>query len=242
MNYAKASMTFEERTAEVFEFLYSPVDGLLRRFTSPEYLTADRQRTEINDMVTDINSEIPSGVEPPELRLILQKIGTHVRKKHNGRAWPTIKVLCDGVKFALRDTDVKEGTADEGQVVQFLKDWFEQFKGPMPSIARADRTDVMIEHNVFNAREARFWGFPLSDKAREAAKDQPPSKAEWSRHVRVMAKLRGIDERTAEAQILEEKREIAERRSLADVVKSSEPPRYQSQNQTQQNINKAGDV
>jgi hypothetical protein len=94
-------MNYDQRTAAIFQFLFNEADGLLRRYTAPESLSADRRRAEINDMVEDVNSEIPNGVTPERLHGILRDMAQFVRKEHGGRGWPTIKTLVRGVRAAL---------------------------------------------------------------------------------------------------------------------------------------------
>lgn len=94
-------MNYEQRTAAIFHLLYNDGDGLLRRYTAPESLSADRRRAEINDMVEDMNSEIPNGVTPERLQGILRDAAQFVRKEHGGRGWPTIKTLVRGVRASV---------------------------------------------------------------------------------------------------------------------------------------------
>lgn len=213
-------MNFEQRTAEIFEFLYNPQAGLLRSYTAPEHLSQDRQRTEINNMVEDMNSEIPSDVNEGTLNLILERTARHVRKKHAGRSWPTIRTLCAAIKAACDEGFSQDDQGGEDRAIDMLQEWFERTGRCFSALAREDRTEALIKRGLFNAREARFRGFPLSPDRKAEVKDQAPSKAEWSHHVATMANLWGCSTNEAEARLLQEKRQRIEFKepNLADLV------------------------
>jgi hypothetical protein len=101
-------MTPEQRKRMIFESLYSDQTGLLRRYTAPEHLSAERQRAEIMYMVDDLAEELPDLPEA-ELAALLEAMHSHVRRNSHGRMWPTISDL---VKASRKVAGL--GTSDAG--------------------------------------------------------------------------------------------------------------------------------
>lgn len=90
-------MTPELRKRMIFESLYSDQTGLLRRYTAPEHLSAERQRAEIMYMVDDLDAELPDLPEA-DLAALLEAMHSHVRRHTHGRQWPTVADLVKASK------------------------------------------------------------------------------------------------------------------------------------------------
>jgi len=82
-------MKYQDRTRTIGAWLQQE----LKRYDVPANHTPDRARQEMDAMVEDINSEIPSSVEQSSLDHILSKMSQDIRKNTRSRSWPTIYTL-----------------------------------------------------------------------------------------------------------------------------------------------------
>jgi hypothetical protein len=82
-------MKYQDRTRTIGAWLQEE----LKRYDVPANHTPDRARQEMDAMVEDINSEIPSNVEQSSLDHILSKMSQDIRKNTRSRSWPTIYTL-----------------------------------------------------------------------------------------------------------------------------------------------------
>lgn len=198
-------MTYEERTRMIFEFLWAQKDGLLRRYQAPDYLTDDRRRDEITDMVEDINGEIPSNIGEASMGILFGKIRKALRRRHGGRSWPAIKVLLACVSDGLQEIEDVNGDAGdvEGQMVSRLADWYKRHGNCMPSSGSEMRTAALVDRGVLTAREARYAGFPMTKELGDLAKSQPRCAQEVSREARVYAKIWRCTEAEAVDRLIE---------------------------------------
>jgi len=71
---------------------------LLKRYAPPSQMDDQSLRDEMNFMVTDINSHIPSKINQEQLAGILERIDGQVRANQGARTWPTIKLLVNATK------------------------------------------------------------------------------------------------------------------------------------------------
>jgi hypothetical protein len=92
-------MDFNERTRTIGTWLVN----LLKRYTPPAGLDDATLRDEMNLIVGDINSHIPSQYEQVDLDQTLGKIDSHVREIHGSRSWPTIKTFILATKNGVAD-------------------------------------------------------------------------------------------------------------------------------------------
>ena len=105
-------MKCNEREKIIFDFLFDVNDGLLRMYEKPSYLSADRARDEINNMVRDLNQGIRSDINEAELKWVLGRMAFYVRKNQTGRKWPTISILTKSLNSALSE-ETKEAVHEE---------------------------------------------------------------------------------------------------------------------------------
>jgi glutamate synthase domain-containing protein 1 len=82
-------MKYQDRTRTIGAWLQQE----LKRYDVPANHTPERARQEMDAMVEDINSEIPSSVEQSSLDHILSKMSQDIRKNTRSRSWPTIYTL-----------------------------------------------------------------------------------------------------------------------------------------------------
>ena len=162
-------MNIEDRKRLIFEFLFSKT-GLLRRYAAPEMLSADRQRDEINDMVADLNADIPSLYTSDDFSRLFEIMPALVRRRHGTRSWPTTKVLLAALKDALGEMKTTNHAGDvEGFMLDRLTVWYRKFGDQMPSCGSETRTAELIKRGVLTASEARKAGFDMSRELREQA-------------------------------------------------------------------------
>ncbi len=92
-------MDFNERTRMIGTWLVK----VLRRYTPPAGMDDETLREEMNLIVGDINSHIPSQFKQVDLEQTLGKIDGHVRANHGARAWPSIKTFIQSTKDAVAE-------------------------------------------------------------------------------------------------------------------------------------------
>lgn len=97
-------MTPDEIKSRIFAILYVEEAAILRRYTAPEHLSAAKQRNEINFMVDDIASEVPSGINADAFETLMRDMHQNLRKIARGRAWPQIQQFVQALKLALQDS------------------------------------------------------------------------------------------------------------------------------------------
>jgi len=96
-------MKYQDRTSTIGAWLQEE----LKRYDVPANHTHDRARQEMDAMVEDINSEIPSSVEKSSLDHILSKMSQDIRKNTRSRSWPTIYTL---IKAAQKCSETQATT------------------------------------------------------------------------------------------------------------------------------------
>lgn len=109
------------------------------------------------------------------------------------RAWPTVGEMTEVCKARVPSLrGVTNDEAVEENCLRMMTEWFERKRSQMPSMGRDDRTRKLIDRGVFeNEREARFYGFSLSEDDDRKAHSQKMGRDEWNHHCRVLAKIRG---------------------------------------------------
>ena len=90
-------LDYSERTRIIGEW----VQRILSQYDMPGTFTKDRARTEMNNLVEDINSELPGGLKGEDFTRTFDKMSIYIRKKNPGRSWPTIKVFMSAVKDSI---------------------------------------------------------------------------------------------------------------------------------------------
>lgn len=89
-------MTYEERTNAIGMLLR---ETILPRYKRPEHFDDETARSELHDMVTDLNAEWP--LMPAErFSMIGREMARALRLTYTGRNWPTIAHLAKALKQA----------------------------------------------------------------------------------------------------------------------------------------------
>jgi len=76
---------------------------LLKRYTPPSSMDQSALSEELQLIVTDINSHIPSQFEAKDIEVVLTKADVNVRAYQASRSWPTIKTFIESTKKAVDD-------------------------------------------------------------------------------------------------------------------------------------------
>ena len=99
-------MDYNQRTSMIGSWL----QGILKRYTPPSSMDRDTLGQELQLIVEDINSNIPTTFEKIDLEVVLKKIDGHVRQYQASRTWPTIKTFIMSTKAAVdeysRNTEI----------------------------------------------------------------------------------------------------------------------------------------
>lgn len=92
-------MDYNQRTQMIGSWLQQ----LLKRYTPPSGMDRDTLGEELNLIVSDINSHIPSQFEKVDIQTTLGKIDKHVRNYQASRSWPTIKTFIESTKKSVEE-------------------------------------------------------------------------------------------------------------------------------------------
>ena len=92
-------MDYSQRTQAIGSWL----QRLLRRYTPPSSMDQSALSEELQLIVTDINSYIPSQFEVRDMEIVLTKVDANVRAYQASRSWPTIKTFIESTKKAVDD-------------------------------------------------------------------------------------------------------------------------------------------
>lgn len=91
-------MTFDERTAAIGILLR---ETILPRYRRPEHMNDETARSELADMVADLNAAWP--IMPAERFASVGKdLARALRTTYTGRAWPTIAHMARALEAALK--------------------------------------------------------------------------------------------------------------------------------------------
>lgn len=163
------------REQSIFNFLYASGTGLLRGYARPDHLSDEQAIREINELVSEIEREIPQIVSEDRLPHFLGLVRKAIRRRHGGRNWPTTKIFLAATGDAISEFNAKSSTtdADELMIGRLIR-WYKKFGNQMPSCGSAERTRKLIERGVLTADEARRGGFDMDQKMMDAAFSEEP--------------------------------------------------------------------
>ncbi|MGB1214802.1 MAG: hypothetical protein ACPG4X_15660 [Pikeienuella sp.] len=182
------------------EFLNHRLSTLLERYSPPRAMAKNRdaQVQEIDSLARAIIAAAPRN----DYEDWWQSFEDNLLSNHQTRAWPTLFEVKKA--FPARSTGGADINVEENNI-RIAVEWFEKFKEPLACFNSTFMTGKLLERGVFSdEREARFYGFYLTDAQTERAKTQRPGRHEWERHVAVMARLRNVSKAEAEAQAFRE--------------------------------------
>lgn len=192
----------KQRRAAIVTALTGPV-GWLRRYRPSKHLDDDLMAAEVRDLVEDLDAALPADLSADELAAHLDGTRRALRRRWGGPWWPTSVMLVEAAQEATEAAS-RAGGADAGgeAALGWLASFYAAHGRPLPGVATPERTAALIRRGVLTAREARHAGFPLIDADEAAARRQPPCAAEIASAIRCRARLRGISEAAAQAELV----------------------------------------
>ena len=179
---------------------------VLDRFSAPRSIqnnpTAMQQ--DANDMLETVLRHAPGQGYDEWLSNMLRAL----RDGMTTRSWPAPGELTKACRSGASSGSAPADTHVESAAIMRMGEWFQRYKSQLPGHGRNSRTAEMIRSGVLaNEREAKFYGFDLSEDQRAMAGQQPMGPVEWRHHIAIIAKLRGVPEWEAEQQIRAEAKE-----------------------------------
>jgi len=197
----KAPMHPRDRRAAIVAAMTGP-DGLLRRYRPSTHLDETLRAAEASDLIDDLDAALPADLCADGLATHLDGTRRALRRAWGGPWWPTSVMLVDAATEATRAAANAAGGDPEERALGWLASFYRRHGEPLAGLATAPRTAALIRRGILTAREARVAGFPLTDADEAEARRQPPCAAEIASAIRCRARLRGISEATARAELI----------------------------------------
>jgi hypothetical protein len=191
-----------DRRAAIVLAMTGP-EGLLRRYRPSTHLDDTLRAAEARDLIDDLDAALPTDLTADGLATHLDGARRALRRAWGGPWWPTSVMLVEAAQEATEAAS-RAGGADAGEhpALGWLASFFAAHGRPLPGVATPERTAALIRRGTLTAREARHAGFPLTDADDAAARRQPPCAAEIASAIRCRARLRGITEAAARAELV----------------------------------------
>lgn len=190
------------RQHAIFRWLWNP-EGVLHRYRVPDHLSDDAIRAEVGDLVHDLDATLPACLDADAVADLLPAVHRALRRRHGGLSWPSARTFIEAANEATEAARRARGAnAGEDAALGWLARFYAAHRRPLPGVATPERTAALIRRGVFSAREARHAGFPLTDEDEAEARRQPPCDAEIATAIRCRARLRGISEDAARAELV----------------------------------------
>jgi hypothetical protein len=191
-----------ERQQVIFRWLWHP-EGVLHRYRVPDHLSDDAIRAEVNDLVSDLADVLPGCLDADAVADLLPAVHRALRRRYGGLVWPPARSFIEAAQEATQAAKrAHSADAAERVALQGLVDFYTAHGRPLAGVATPKRTSVMIRRSILTAREARHAGFPLTDEDEADARRQSPCDAEIASAIRCRARLRGITEDVARAELV----------------------------------------
>lgn len=192
------------------EYLSARFNEFLDRFSPPRSIQSNPKamQDEADDMLRSVVRFAPR----EEYGEWIARVVSSLVEGMTTRSWPTVGEVIRACKSVSKPDTVTSRSMVEEAALGRMEQWFEKFGSQLPGHGNPTRTAELIRRGVLtDEREARFKGFDLSEEQRRRALELRTGRAEWRHHVGVTARLRGISEAEAEAQIRSEGREPMDR-------------------------------
>lgn len=198
----KAPMHPRDRRAAIVDAVTGP-EGLLRRYRPSTHLDEALRAAEARDLIDDLDAALPADLTADGLAAHLDGTRRALRRTWGGPWWPTSVMLVEAAQEATEAVSRARGAdAWEDAALGWLASFFAAHGRPLPGVATPERTAALIQRGVLSVREARHAGFPLTDADEAEARRQPHCAAEIASAIRCRARLRGISEDAARAELV----------------------------------------
>lgn len=193
-----ATLHPRDRRAAIVDAMTGP-EGLLRRYRPSTHLDETLRAAEARDLIEDLDAALPGDLTASELAAHLDGTRRALRRAWGGPWWPTSLMLVEAAQEAAQAHSAARG-ADAA--LGWLSRFYTAHGRPLAGVATPERTSALIRRGVLSAREARHAGFPLTDYDDAEARRQLPCAAEVASAIRCRARLRGITEDVARAELV----------------------------------------
>lgn len=191
-----------DRRAAIVDAMTGP-EGLLRRYRPSTHLDETLRATEARDLIEDLDAALPTDLTADDLGTMLDDTRRALRRRWGGPWWPSSVMLVEAATEATQAARrAHSADAAERIALQGLVDFYTTHGRPLAGVATPERTSALIRRGVLSAREARHAGFPLTDYDDAEARRQLPCAAEVASAIRCRARLRGITEDVARAELV----------------------------------------
>lgn len=190
------------REAELMQMLA----GILGRRSPPRRIAGDEnaEKEEMATLFRALSKCAPSS----GYREWFSGFSDALASRAKTRAWPIvfeIEAAANSLSDRANSRFAGDDTSTEAAAIETMTGWFRKFRSQMPGMGRDSRTAQLIQKGVLkDEREARFYGFSISEDDRRRALLQPIGKEEWRHHISVLARLHNLSE--VDAEILERSR------------------------------------
>ena len=186
------------RQQTIFRWLWNP-EGVLHRYRVPDHLGDVAIRAEVGDLVQDLDATLPDCLDVEAVANLLPAVHRALRRRHGGLSWPSAQTFIEAATEATLDASRASG-ADAA--LGWLASFYAAHGRPLAGVATPERTAALIRRGTLTAREARYAGFPMTDADDAEARSQPACDAEIAAAIRCRARLRGITEAAARAELI----------------------------------------
>ena len=191
-----------DRRAAIVDAMTGP-EGLLRRYRPSTHLDETLRAAEVRDLIDDLDAALPADLCADALSAHLEGTRRALRRRWAGPWWPASVILIEAATEATHAANSAAGAnAVEEVAMRGLTAFFAAHGRPLPGVATAERTAALIRRGILTAREARHAAFPMTDADDAEARRQPPCDAEIASAIRCRARLRGITEAAARAELI----------------------------------------
>lgn len=190
-----------DRRAAIVDAMTGP-EGLLRRYRPSTHLHENLSAAEARDLIDDLDAALPADLTADELATHVEGTRRALRRRWGGPWWPTSVMLVEAAQEATEAASRAGGADAEERALGWLASFYRRHGEPLAGLATALRTAALIRRGIFTAREARVAGFPLTEEDEAEARRQPPCDAEIAATIRCRARLRGITEAAARAELV----------------------------------------
>lgn len=191
-----------DRRAAIVDAMTGP-EGLLRRYRPSTHLDETLRAAEVRDLIEDLDAALPADLCADALLAHLEGTRRALRRRWGGPWWPTSVMLVDAATAATEAARrAASANALEDVALRGLADFYAAHGSALAGVATPERTAALIRRGVLSAREARHAGFPLNNADEAEARRQPPCDEEIASAIRCRARLRGITEAAARAELI----------------------------------------
>ena len=165
-------------------------EHILPRYKRPEHLGEESARSELRDMVEDLNAEWPLMSEAV-MEETAQRMFRELRASHTSRSWPTIGAMTKALKAALSQPQATAATGEPPQLYEWIREWWLRHRDcPRHLKPQEHHSRRLVDERVVTWGELWRRGFPVPRELVRVAKEEPDPK-----HQGIMEDLQAMGRR-----------------------------------------------